>query len=167
MNKGFTLIELLVVVLIIGILAAIALPQYRVSVDKARIAPVLAATQTLKEAQEVYYLANNKYTTKWEDLDISLPGTVIGGSQLTNTGNWKMQLASEGESTPASVSITVPWLEDIRFLASFSHTALGPNYADKIFCYAKKENARANKLCQSLSGSRGRDHGTEYKYTIK
>ena len=167
MKKAFTLIELLVVVLIIGILAAVALPQYQAAMDKARIAPVLAAAQTVKEAQEVYYLANNTYANTWEKLDISLPGT-IDGRTLTNPNNWTMTLYPEGTSMPASLYITPAWLTDIHFLVSYDHTALGSDFANRIFCYAAKTNARANKLCKSLSGSEGVGYGDkENKYIIK
>ena len=59
---GFTLIELLVVVLIIGILAAVALPQYQKTVNKARGAEVLVAMDSLEKAAASFYLENGTYT---------------------------------------------------------------------------------------------------------
>ncbi len=58
MKKAFTLIELLVVVLIIGILAAIALPQYQKAVHKARFAENLIRAKALKDAIDLYVLEN-------------------------------------------------------------------------------------------------------------
>ena len=72
-HGGFTLIELLVAVLIIGILAAIALPQYRKSVEKANVAPILSLLKTLYQAQESYYLTNGTYSNDFDSLDIDFP----------------------------------------------------------------------------------------------
>ena len=72
MQKAFTLIELLVAVLIIGILAALALPQYKVAVVKSRFATILPVLATIKEAEELYYLANGSYTNDWNALGVDL-----------------------------------------------------------------------------------------------
>ena len=71
-NKGFTLLELLVVVLIIGILAAIAIPQYKMAVGKAKFATLKNDVQTIKNALERYYLVQDQYTKNISYLDVEI-----------------------------------------------------------------------------------------------
>ena len=72
MKKGFTLIELLVVVLIIGILSSVALPQYRMAVERARMAEALAMMGSLKNGIDAYVLANG-----YEDVELVGNSVVI------------------------------------------------------------------------------------------
>ena len=70
MRKGFTLIELLVVVLIVGILAAVELPQYQKAVRRARAAEAAVWVKRIVAAEQEYYLANGRYTGNIEDLNL-------------------------------------------------------------------------------------------------
>lgn len=74
MKKGFTLIELLVVVLIIGILSAVALPQYEKAVEKSRSAEALSLLKSIHQAQKIYFMQTGTHTSKLDDLDITLSG---------------------------------------------------------------------------------------------
>ena len=89
---GFTLIELLVVVLIIGILAAIAVPAYFKVVEKGRFAEATACFSVLKGAQERYFLKNNTYAATTTALDTTCGAgkafaapTLAGGATFTAT----------------------------------------------------------------------------------
>lgn len=84
-NKGFTLIELLVVVLIIGILAAMAMPQYFKAVERSRMSEAVTLLGNIAQAQQRKYLQTNNYVTKYQGLDVAPKGAT--GSVYFTKGN--------------------------------------------------------------------------------
>ena len=71
-KQGFTMIELLVTALLIGILAAMALPQYVKVVEKQKGTEAVNILASIGKAQERYFAVNEKYTTDFSDLDADL-----------------------------------------------------------------------------------------------
>jgi prepilin-type N-terminal cleavage/methylation domain-containing protein len=86
-SLGFTLIELLVVVLIIGILAAIALPQYKKAVEKSRASEALINLKAIVTALNVYKLTTGSSTTDLNNLDIAIPDSKYYNYQILTNGN--------------------------------------------------------------------------------
>ena len=142
--KAFTLIELLVVVLIIGILAAVALPQYKVAVEKARTTEAITILKSIQEAQERYYLANGKYSSSLEELDISLPGTVISGTNVVLPSGWKIRLSGDAYTYAVNKSDTNSLV--FLYLSTAQQGARD--------CRAKQGDYVANQVCKSIGGAR-------------
>jgi prepilin-type N-terminal cleavage/methylation domain-containing protein len=76
-KKAFTLIEMLVAVLIIGILAAIALPQYQLVVAKVKAQELLFLTKEAARAQLEYELIHGELANNWASLDFTFPNAEI------------------------------------------------------------------------------------------
>ena len=86
-NKGFTLIELLIVVVIIGILAAIAIPKFSATREKAYFAAIKSDIKNLASQQEIYYSDNYKYTSSTTELAFTnSDGVIVTMAAVTSTG---------------------------------------------------------------------------------
>ena len=111
-KSGFTLIELLVVVLIIGILASIAWPQYQKAVEKSKSAQALVLLKSVVQAQEAYYMANGNYAGKFDELTVEIPWT--GNTQwrsgtaardTLSNDEWSIQLFRSTSSNSVGVYV--------------------------------------------------------------
>lgn len=86
-RRGFTLIELLIVVVIIGILAAIAIPKFQATKGKAYFAGMRSDLHNLTTAQEAYFYDHSKYTTDLDSLKFqSSKGDVVTVTEATVAG---------------------------------------------------------------------------------
>jgi prepilin-type N-terminal cleavage/methylation domain-containing protein len=139
-RKAFTLIELLVVVLIIGILAAIALPQYRKSVVKSKLADLIITARAIKNAQDIYFLTYGNYAKDFGKLDFgfkcdSITNVVEGA--YCNTGKGRSIKLFNGVGF---------FVREGDFELNYQTNLKG------ILCSALKTSSYGEEICKSYGG---------------
>ena len=160
-KQAFTLIELLVVVLIIGILAAVALPQYQVAVLKSRLSTLRNGVKTIASAAEGYYLANGAYLPESNYIDIAVfdisemngcstsPGGIIscdGGNIQYNYSAWYQSGLEDRVDGAIRKNDTIV----IDYIQVLDHSQ---KYAGERYCIAYDNSALSHKVCKSLGGT--------------
>jgi prepilin-type N-terminal cleavage/methylation domain-containing protein len=158
LKNGFTLIELLVVVLIIGILAAIAVPQYQTAVLKTRFATVIANTRAVKDAAEIYYMTYGDYPT--DDitvLDFDIPDCVKYAAGLMRCPKTNTAYNYNGNnSTGQAFDVRGYYPESngsdgklsLDYTMVLDHAQSNPG---KIYCRVGTNNqAAATRVCKSM-----------------
>lgn len=154
-KKGFTLIELLVVVLIIGILAAMAMPQYFKAVERSRMTEADTLLGSIAQAQRRKFLQTNRFATDYRGLDVSPKGSTgalyyTKGNPTTGAGGNGFGVSLSGTAFDAGIATATRYADGatLQYAYSLSRYYQG----DGVTCTADSATSAGAELCADFCG---------------
>ena len=141
-KQAFTLIELLVVVLIIGILAAVAVPQYQLAVEKSRATEGLTILKQIAMANKAHFLEKGEYATDINALDIEVPGTDIVSASMNRKQTKWFEYGSQGYNRPDVIAVSNRLPQSSFYVFNFVDD-------NTICCYG--HSTKGINFCKNLS----------------
>lgn len=118
LKKGFTLLEVLIVVIIIGILAAIALPQYITTIEKARSGEAVANIGSIRTSIDRYWYQNASINEDLDYLDIDNPNNVANKlysytiDAAGTDASTRVYTITATRTAPSGTIYTVEWVQE-------------------------------------------------------
>ena len=152
MNQGFTLIELLVVVLIIGILSAVALPQYQTAVERSRATEALTQMSAVRSSAERFHSQREAWPTSFNALDIDVPANASCASGFGGK-NFCLSFATTGCSQNFCITATRSRnTHAYQLVTAVTENANGTYSATRSCAPVTDSDAEAQSYCNAISG---------------
>jgi len=167
-KNGFTLLELLVVVLIIGVLTAIAVPQYQYTVYKARYLQMVVLVDSIVRAQENHFLATGEYTMDLDALDITLPsGETSGTASRRNYKNYSIYILGDIHQVAIGHMQTGASDWDLNYYHYYKRIDTGAKWRPECRCSPEGPTHESCRVCAKVGavyGSSNASYSIYYFY---
>ena len=150
-KQAFTLMELIVVIIIIAVLAAIAVPQYKKATLKSRFSTLMPMAKSIADAQEVYYQGRQFYALDVDELDVTPVDAENTTVTLSDEDNFNYVIAQRSD-VPGN-----------RYIMYQKHSE---NFPGNVHCEALTGDTQAEQLCQALGGENIGENGSYTAYLL-
>lgn len=161
LKKGFTLIEILVIVVIIGILAAVAVPEYQAAVERSRFSTMLPIMKSILEAQNRFYLETGERVADVDIMDLNLPYSSKELRDPDSTSDSVVRYVYRFDSFPGTMTVANRAIFLTNSMSGYTVDYFGRPRHDSIYdlegatglCYSC--NAKGERICKAFGDDTG------------